>query len=80
MFSLTLRRPCEADPQLPGAVGLEGLKRNILLAALSRRGSARSLLGLREQPSSRLSPERGQQTGAISVDVLVDRLSSDFWE
>lgn len=43
MFSLTLGRPCESDPQLPGAVGQEGLKGNILKAALKQKGLSQEL-------------------------------------
>lgn len=49
LFSLTLGRPCEADPQMPEAVGQEGMRGIFFWQNWSRRGSARRLLGLREQ-------------------------------
>jgi len=43
LLSLTLQRLCESDPQLPGAVGQEGLKTNVLPAALKQKRLSQEL-------------------------------------
>lgn len=53
MFALTLRGPCEADPQLLAAVGREGLKGTILLAAFKQKGLSQELAWVEETAISR---------------------------
>lgn len=74
MFSLTLQRPCESDPQLPGAVGQEGLKGSILPAALKQKG-------LRQEAAWAVRGQLlGEESGAINAAIFLAPCSAGLWE
>lgn len=73
MFSLTLQGPCESDPQLPGAVGQEGLKGSVLPAALKQEG-------LGQEAAWAEGPAAGGESGAVNAAIFLAPRSAGLWE